>query len=719
MPPRLAPRSTPLRALASALCALLLGCPRPPAPSEPSAPTPALSPSADAPEPACAVVPAPRECRVHPGTVTLAGAPEVRLVPGWASERYELDTREPRPRIRAGARAGVFRAETTLAQLAPAGVAPRRVIEDEPAFPWRGLLVDVARHFFTVTELEQLVDRMALLKLDVLHLHLSDDQGFRLELDGHPELARRGAFRLEAGRSVGGSYSKGELAALVAYAEARFVEIVPEIDLPGHTGAILASHPELSCTGGPFEVPSTWGIFDDVLCAGNPATLGLVGEVLGEVAGRFPSPYLHVGGDEVPATRWSACPKCREAMRAAGLRSPSELQGVFTAQVTERVRARGKIPVAWDEVLEAGAPAGTVVMVWRAGDAAERALRAGHDVVLVPNDHAYLDAKQSGRADEPGSDRVVSWADVAAFAPEAARRAEGARGRVLGGQAALWTEHVGSLADADTLLFPRLLAVAEALWSAPRPPREDLEHRTRALLPLLDARHVGYFVAPPELPERRVFLESTTLEIPRAPLYGGRVDVALDDGAFTPFAAPLVLSASTRVRAVRVLPSGRRSGVAEGRVVREPLGPARPRPLGGPGVLYDYVEGEFARVPVLRQRDPNVSGSLRTFSLPPARRREHYALRERAIFVAPADGVYTFTVTSDDGAVLRVDDRIIVDNDGHHAPRPRAGEVALAKGAHDVELGFFQGGGGDALAVAVRSPDGAIRDLGELCFLPR
>lgn len=671
------------------------------------------------PEPPCAVVPAPRACAVHPGAVTLAGAPEVTLVPGWASERYELDTREPRPRIRAGSSAGVFRAETTLAQLAPAGVAPRRVVEDEPAFAWRGLLVDVARHFFTVAELERLVDRMALLKLDVLHLHLSDDQGFRLELDGHPELARRGGVRLEAGRSVGGSYSKAELAALVAYAQARFVEIVPEIDLPGHTLAILASHPELSCAGGPFEVPSAGGIFDDVLCAGNPATLTLVGEVLGEVAGRFPSPYLHVGGDEVTPTRWSACPKCRAAMRAAGLHAPSELQGVFTAQVSERVRARGKIPVAWDEVLETGAPAGLVVMVWRAGDAAERALRAGHDVVLVPSDHTYLDAKQSGRPDEPGADRVLTWADVAAFEPGAMRRAEGARGRVLGGQAALWTEHVGSLADADTLLFPRLLAVAEALWSAPRPPREDLERRARALLPLLDSRHVLYFVAPPELPERRVFLERTTVDVPRSPLYGGRVEIALDDGPFVPFTAPLVLSASTRLRAVRVLPGGRRSAVSEGHVAREPLSPARPRPTGGPGVLYDYVEGEFTRVPDLRERAPTASGSLPTFGLPASRRRERYALRERALFIAPVSGVYTFTVTSDDGAVLRVDDRVIVDNDGRHAPRARAGEMALAAGAHEVELGFFQGGGGDALSVSVRSPDGALRDLGALCLLPR
>lgn len=662
----------------------------------------------------CAVVPAPQACAAHPGEVQLEGV-DTAFVPAWPPERYELDTRAPRARVRAGSGAGVQRAEATLAQLTERGHVPRRVVDDEPAFAWRGLLLDVARHFFPVSDLERVLDRMALLKLNVLHLHLSDDQGFRVELDAHPELARarrrgEGAARVR--------YSKAELAGLVAYAGARGIDVVPELDLPGHTLAILASHPELSCTGGPFEVPSTWGVFDDVLCVGNPGALRLVGEVLTELASIFPSRYVHIGGDEVPTTRWEACAKCQAAARAAGLHAVSELQGVFTAQISALVRGLGKVPVAWDEVLETSSTFDGVVMVWRTGDAAERALRAGRDVVLVPNTHTYLDAKQVGGADEPGAARVVSWSDAAAFAPTALARTPGARGRALGGQAALWTEHVTSLEEIDARLFPRLFAVAEALWSgARRPAVGDLERRVQGLLPGLEARGVHPFLAPPELPERRVFLETATLAVPESPLYGGRTEVSLGDGPFTPYSAPLSLDATTRVRAVRHV-GARSSAVSEGQFVREALAPAVSGPVGGPGVLYEYAEGAFERAPA-RIGDVLRAGTLPTFGLPQGRRAHDYALRERARFLAPTDGIYTFFVTSDDGAVLYVDGRVVVDNDGRHAPRERAGEAALARGAHDVVVTFFQAGGGDALSVSVQPPGGPKGDLGELSFLPR
>lgn len=671
---------------------------------------------------ACAMVPVPRVCTAFTGGVSAKAEPTVAKVAGWENERYELDTRTEDIHIRAGSDEGVLRARTTLALLRRGDTVPRRLISDSPRFAWRGLLLDVARHPFTVEDIEAVIDRMALVKLRVLHLHLSDDQGFRLELASHPELARKGGTRTADGNRVSFTYTKLDIARLVAHAKRRFVEIVPEIDLPGHTLAILASHPELSCKGGPFEVPSAPGIYEDVLCMGNPATLPFVLEVLTEVASLFPSRYVHIGGDEVPTSRWESCEKCRAAMRGANLTTPRALQGAFTKRVSDHLARLGKTAIGWDEALELGAPDRMPIMVWRRREVVQKALHEGHDVLLAPNDRTYLDARPteheydllpSTSGPRPGASRVLPWETVMQFDPSEGET-RGTTGILLGGEAALWTENVTSLAEIDALLFPRLLPIAEALWLGTRA-HADVDARAYAMADKLETLGVRAFVAPPDLPEQKLFADTVEVAVPSSPLYGGRVEIALDDGPFTSYANPPVLTKSTRVRSVRITKSGQRSAIRESAYTKATPSPARATPGTTAGMAYRACAGAYSSARTALTCASPIEGIVKTLQVPPGLPATDFAVTFRAVVVVPETGIYSFSLASDDGAILRVDDTAIVDLDGVHAARERHGEAALAKGAHALDVSYFQGKGGATLALKVRGP-GIADGEGESLF---
>lgn len=641
-------------------------------------------------------------------------------MPSWERERYELVLGRDGVTISAGSAEGAFRAEATLRQLAmPFGnqEAPEVTINDSPRFAWRGLMLDVARHFLPASVIEAVIDRMALYKLNVLHLHLSDDQGFRVELTKHPELTQVGAFRNEGGKTYGGFYTKADIQRIVGYARDKFVTILPEIDLPGHTRAILAAHPELSCTMKKQEVPSTFGIFDDVLCAGNDATLALVSDVIAEVASLFPGPYLHVGGDEVPVTRWSECPKCRARMAKEGLANVHELQPWFSRAITKLVRANGKTPIGWDEMAESSLDPRTTIMAWRGLDKAGAAVAMGHPVVLAPMQVAYLNAPQPGQPlrdfEEP-----LSLEKVLRFDPSGV--ASGANGRlVLGGEAALWTEYVHDLLEIDEQLFPRLPALAERFWSeqkaASTSANADFLARLRAQLPSLSALGIGYYVEPPRgLEERTVFLRRAEAVLTLPPVYDASIEVRLDDGSPFTYTHPIVIERSTGISAVTVLRGGRRSRPSMGTFVREALRPARwlpPSSRGESPVALSFYEGAFERVPDFTRMEPSRRVTSLGFDLTQAPRANDYALSATSNFVAPMDGVYTFLIKSDDGAILSVDGERVVDNDGRHAPRERRGQIALSKGAHALVLGYFQAKGGAFLEVDVLGPDLTRRPL--------
>lgn len=395
--------------------------------------------------------------------------------------------------LEAGAPAGFLHGEATLRQLLPAGAdaagrcrLPGVVIEDYPRFAWRGLHLDVVRHFYPVERVIEAIDWCAAHKLNRFHWHLTDDQGWRLPVLTRPRLAEVAAWRIEAdGSRHGGCYTEEEILRVVRHAELRGVMVVPEVETPGHARAALAAYPELSCAGLARPVPHEWGVFEDVFCAGNDAVFTFLAEVLDAVTRLFPGPYVHLGGDEVPKDRWLACPRCRARMETLGLHTGEELQAWFVNRVSTMIRAAGRTPVGWDEILE-GTEAGAgeaVVMSWRGFEGAIAAARAGRDVIACPTQHCYLDSYQGPAASEPPAfPREVRLEAAYAFEPVPPELAGTPyEARVLGGQGCVWTERIFDWDHLGYMVFPRLCALAEALWT-PRDRRDwdDFVARMRA-----------------------------------------------------------------------------------------------------------------------------------------------------------------------------------------------------------------------------------------------
>lgn len=426
------------------------------------------------------------------------------------AEGYTLDVGDGRVRIGAATSTGAAYALQTLRQLLPpetfrrAGRGPAVVepiaLADAPAVAWRGVMVDVSRHFLGKTWLLRLLDVMALHKLNVLHLHLTDDQGWRLEVDAFPELTRIGAFRRETlsggrfsetfdGRPHGGFLSKADVREIVAHADDLGITVVPEIDMPGHMLAAVASYPEWGVTGVQTEVLTRWGVSHDVLNLSD-ATVAAMCTILDEVMELFPAHHVHIGGDECPRSEWIESPRVQELIRERGLADEDALQHWFTGRLAEHVASRGRRLLGWDEVLGGGLPSNVTIMAWRDEDRIHDALALGHDVVVATQQHLYLDFRQSADESEPLGPRVFSYylTDLQEVYEYAWPVADG----VIGAQVCLWTEFVPTPAQAEYMLFPRTCAFAERAWSGSPDGFEQFVARLEEHLPRLDALAVGY-----------------------------------------------------------------------------------------------------------------------------------------------------------------------------------------------------------------------------------
>ena len=395
----------------------------------------------------------------RPGVIVL-DAPTVGVAAD--SEAYDVFVTRDNARLRAGSPTGLIWAVQTLTQLLPSDSAARRSrripvaeIHDAPRFPWRGAMLDAGRHFFDVPRVKRFLDLMSLYKLNVMHWHLTEDQGWRIEIPRYPRLTEVGAWRTEAdGSRYGGFYTPAQVREVVDYARRRGISVVPEIEMPGHSSAAIAAYPWLGCTNDTIPVPSTWGVFSDVYCVGKPEVLAFLDTVVADVANLFPSPFLHIGGDEVPKDRWHACAPCQALMAREGLHNEVELQSWFTRRMAGVLARHGKRLIGWDEITEGGLPPGVVVQVWRDMAHADSTARSGQDVIASPTSHVYLDYSQQNLPLE----RVYAFDPVPPGLPDAAAR------HILGGEAPLWSEQIND-ANHDLMAFPRLLALAEALWT--------------------------------------------------------------------------------------------------------------------------------------------------------------------------------------------------------------------------------------------------------------
>lgn len=430
----------------------------------------------------------------------LAGKNAIRLnldpaMVSLAPEAYHIKIGSGGVEIAAPAAAGIFYGGRTLLQLLPAAASKDSVtiagvmIEDQPRFAWRGLMLDCSRTFQSVDYLKATIDRMAFYKMNVLHLHLTDDQGWRIEIKKYPELTRKGAtfapeYNEPASRQ--GFYTQAQMREIVAHATARHITIVPEIEMPGHSHEVIVCRPDLSCagntTGGIFPFykgPTTTG---DIFCAGNDASFQFLQDVLDEVIGIFPSKFIHIGGDEVPKAAWKACPKCQARMKEEGLKDEHELQAYFIRRIEKHLAAKGRKLIGWDEILEGGLAPDATVMSWRGTQGGIAAAKAGHDVIMSPTSHCYFDYNYGAI----NSERAFSFDPVAGMTPVAARH-------VLGLQANFWSHIDREPALVDRQLFPRLLAIAERGWSPDnRGDWPGYARRARAQLPRLEKLGIHY-----------------------------------------------------------------------------------------------------------------------------------------------------------------------------------------------------------------------------------
>lgn len=433
-------------------------------------------------------------------------------------EAYSINVSSDGILVQAVAPEGIYRATRTL--LKSVGTEktssvefPSAEVSDWPRFGYRGLMLDVSRHFSDVEMVKRTIDMLALHQLNIFHWHLTDDQGWRIEIKSHPELTEVGAWRDDTvvgrylggtdyptdGKRHGGFYTQEQIREIVAYAKERYIEIIPEIDLPGHTSAVLAAYPQLGCEDKEYKVANRWGVIRDVLCAGNPASLDLFKDIMDEVCELFPGKYIHLGGDECVKERWKACPKCQRKIRELGLKDGSRyskedyLQSWFMGEVASFVQSKGKRVIGWDEILEGVPMDDSVIMSWRGTEGGITAAKMGHDVVMTPTSDMYFDQSQTlaSQLEEIPVGGFINVMKVYSYEPLPASLTPEQQKHILGCQANVWCEYMPEERIRQYQMLPRLAALSEVQWTMPeRKNYKDFLKRLPKMLSIYD--HYGY-----------------------------------------------------------------------------------------------------------------------------------------------------------------------------------------------------------------------------------
>ena len=627
------------------------------------------------------------------------------------AEGYTLEVTRARVKAVAPDEAGLFYARQTLKQLEKDGRIPCCKITDYPRFRWRGFHIDPCRHFLSVEETKKQIDILSRYKMNVMHWHLTDDQGWRIQIKRYPRLTEVGAVRTEFdGTEYGGYYTQEEIADVVAYAAERHVTVVPEIEMPGHARAAIAAYPALSCTKHTEHPQCNWGSPDIVMCPGSEFTFEFLQDVIDEVCALFPSEYIHIGGDECLKTRWEKCPACQARIRALGLvaddagTAEEKLQSYAVRRMEGILAAHGRKLVGWDEILEGGLSQGATVMSWRGEAGGIAAALQGHDVIMTPSKAGmYLDHVQGDPKIEPvsiGNYTTLEKAYRYDPVPQELKD-NGKDGYVLGLQCNSWSEYIYSDAHRQYMLVPRAFAVAETAWSLPENKDWDsFRVRVDAACEDLDRRGVNYHIPLPEQPggscNHLVFTDKAVLEFTTTrPV--ARMVYTLDGSEPTPaskaYKKPLVITEDTVVKIASVTSYGKLSPVRTITVRKETPAPAIPDAPAG--IRAWRTDGRFLTAACLEGaswREVSLKRLKSINELEPFDRNlpdstVFYGARAEASFRIGETGVYRFSSDCDQ---VWIDGKLLIDN-GDEVKRfsRQDAEMALEEGVHTVRVVYL------------------------------
>lgn len=549
-------------------------------------------------------------------------------------EGYVLTTTPEGISINGQTENGVFYGIQTLRKSIPAEakgatiLIPAGEIKDEPRFSYRGMHLDVGRHFFPIEFIKKYIDLLALHNMNTFHWHLTEDQGWRIEIKKYPKLTEIGSQRSRTviGRNTqeydntpyGGFYTQEEAKEIVKYAQERYITVIPEVDLPGHMLAALAAYPEMGCTGGPYEVCPRWGVFEDVLCIGNDKTMQFLEDVMSEIIEIFPSEYVHIGGDEAPRDRWKECPKCQARIKAEGLKADKNhtaedrLQSYCMTRIEKFLNSKGRRIIGWDEILEGDVAPNATVMSWRGASGGIKAAQMGHDVIMTPNTYCYFDYYQTADTkDEPlGIGGYVPIEKVYSLDPTFDLNEEQKK-HIIGAQANLWTEYIATTEHVEYMVLPRMAALAEVQWTQPE--KKDFKDFTTRLARLMKfyqrdgfnyAKHVFDLKVDftPDVAKKAVVVTLSTID--DAPIYY-TLDGTEPTTASLKYIEPVVITETADFQAVVIRPEGK-SKVVNKKIsfnkatycpIELTFQPSEKYKFGGAITLVDGMKGMIAMPP--------------------------------------------------------------------------------------------------------------------------
>lgn len=654
------------------------------------------------------------------GTVTFEIDKSVK-----GAEAYTLEVSGDKVTARASTSDGLYYAAQTLLQLLPPQVEngtlvttpvqwqiPCVRIEDYPRFAYRGVMLDPCRHFLPVDAVKKQIEMLSAYKINRIHWHLTDDQGWRIEIKKYPQLVEKGSRRVEGDGSVtSGYYTQEEIREVVDFARRHHVEIVPELEMPGHGMAAIAAFPWLSCKGDSMTPRIIWGVEDVVFCPGKETTYRFLEDVIDEMVPLFPGKLFHIGGDESPRGEWERCDSCQQRMRTEGYTEEAQLQSYLIGRIGNYLKQKGKQIIGWDEILEGGNLDTTaVVMSWRGEEGGIKAARAGHPVLMTPSSHGfYFDRFQSDPVNEPTSIGGTSLLQtVYAYDPVPQElQGTGREHLIMGVQANCWSEYMHTPAVLEYRLYPRALALAEVGWTNPeRKNLPDFIRRVDGDAALrLRAHHINFHIPQPELANGSLnhlaFVDSLQLvfkDTPRPLPIVYTTDGTDPTVNSTRYTQPLTITSTTNLRAATVLPCGLMSPVRTIEIQRQTLSPALADTAGlKAGLDMAIFRGTYLspyQLPAQADETKEVQGleALRTQTRVPSsvRNVKNYAAVAEGYVQIPSDGVYEFSSNNNQ---VWIDGRLLIDNSTDSVPRfsRNNAQMALEGGLHRIKVVFLGG----------------------------